>query len=282
MTLRDLRARPTEADWAEDRPATAGDSIDLCHTTTAVVLAAGGGTRLRATTGNRDLPKPLTLVAGTSLVALTLGTLRQEGIGRAVVVTGYAAEAVETHVGRVKGLSGLEVRFVRNPGWLLQNGLSVLAARHLTDGAPFLLTMADHVYSGSIVAALRAAPVNGAAAALAVERRIDTVRDLDDAVRVRTGRGSHIREIAKGLAPFDGVDTGVFLCRPALFDALEEERAERGGDCSLSDGIRRLAHQGRALAVDIPADAWWQDVDTLADLRAAERLLAGAARGAGR
>ena len=245
--------------------------------TTAVVLAAGKGTRLRASMGT-GLAKPATPVAGTPLVVRTLRTLRHEGVERAIVVTGYEAAAVEACVLNAEGLDGLEIRFIRNVWWELQNGVSVLAARPLAVGAPFLLTMADHVCSGSIIGALRAAPAGGAAAVLAVERRIDAVRDLDDATRVRTGPGGFIRDIGKGLEPFDAVDTGVFLCRPALFDALEAERFGRGGDCSLSDGIRRLAREGRALAADIPPDAWWYDVDTLADLQLAECGLAGALR----
>jgi choline kinase len=274
MSLRECSDRRDTPEVTWSTPARESRSLGLSRATTAVVLAAGAGTRLRATTGNGDLPKPLTPVAGTPLIARTLGTLRSQGIDRAVVVTGYAAAAVEGRVGRMCELAGLDIQFARNPAWERQNGLSVLAARDLTNGAPFLLTMADHVYSGSIVAALRAYPADGAAAVLAVERRLETVRDIGDATRVSTGAGGHILGISKGLAAFDAVDTGVFLCRPALFDALEEERAERGGDCSLSDGIRRLARQGRALAADIPRDAWWQDVDTLEDLQLAELRMA--------
>ncbi len=277
MSLREYGDQWDTPDETWSMPARDSGSLDLCRATTAVVLAAGGGTRPRAATGKGDLLKPLAPVAGAPLVARTLRTLWRQGIERAIVVTGYAAATVETGLRGMEERAGLDIQFARNPAWHRQNGLSVLAARELTNGAPFLLTMADHVYSGSIVAALRACPANGAAAILAVERRLHEVRDLDDATRVSTGAGGRIREIAKGLADFDAVDTGVFLCRPALFDALEEEKAERGGDCSLSDGIRRLAHQGRALAVDIPASAWWQDVDTLADLRLAERRIADAA-----
>lgn len=274
MSLRECSDRWDTPEVTWSTPARESGSLDLSRVTTAVVLAAGAGTRLRATMGNGDLPKPLTPVAGTPLVARTLRTLRRQGIDRAIVVTGYAAATVETCLREMDEWAGLDIQFARNPAWQRQNGISVLAARDLTNGAPFLLTMADHVYSGSIVAALRACPADGAAAVLAVERRLREVRDIDDATRVRTGAGGRIREIAKGLAEFDAVDTGVFLCRPALFDALEEEQAERGGDCSLSDGIRRLARQGRALTVDIPADAWWQDVDTLDDLQLAELRLA--------
>ena len=255
------RAEPAPALWC---------GCDLARTTTAVVLAAGESTRLCLSTGNGHLAKPLTPVAGTPLVARTLRTLWSQGIERAIVVTGCAADEVEAGIRQSRAVAGLDIRFVRNTAWQRQNGLSVLAARPLAGDAPFLLTMADHLYCGSIVAALRGAPVRGASALLAVERRIETVRDVEDAARVRTDPNGRIRTIGKRLVEFDAVDTGIMLCRPALFDILEQERSQRGGDCSLRDAIRRLASQGRAFAVDTPAHAWWHDVDTPADLRLAE------------
>jgi choline kinase len=232
------------------------------------VLAAAA--RRCESSGDAALPKPLTPVAGTALVARTLYTLWKQGTERAVVVTGHAAEEVEAGIRAARGLSGLDIRFVRNTGWARQNGVSALAARPLAGDAPFLVTPGDRVYCGSIVAALRGVPICGAGALLAVERRSDTVRDVEDAIRVRTDWYGRIRAIGKTLLEYDGVATGLLLCRPALFDALDEGRVARGGDCSLVDGVRRLAREGRAFAVDIPAQAWWHDVDTLADLRLAE------------
>jgi choline kinase len=243
---------------------------DLARATTAVVLAAGERTRLCLSTGNGQLAKPLTPVAGTPLVVRALRTLWNQGIQRAIVVTGCAADEVEAGIRQSRAVAGLDIRFVRNTAWQRGNGSSVLAARALAGDAPFLLTMADRLYCGSIVAALRGASVGGVTALLAVERRLEAVRDVDDAVRVRTDPSGRIRAIGKGLMEFDGVDTGVMLCRSALFDVLEQERSLRGGDCSLRDAIRRLAGQGRAFAVDTPAHAWWHDVDTAADLRLAE------------
>jgi hypothetical protein len=57
-----------------------------------------------------------------------------------------------------------------------------------------------------------------------------------------------------------------------LFAALEQKRLEQGGDCSLVDGVARLAQAGRAYAVDI-GDAWWQDVDDYTALGIAEDKL---------
>ena len=65
-------------------------------------------------------------------------------------------------------------------------------------------------------------------------------------------------EIGKDIAKYDALDTGMFLCTPALFDDLD--LASKDGDCSLSDGMRRLARSRRLGAIEI--DAPWHDLDT--------------------
>jgi choline kinase len=134
--------------------------------------------------------------------------------------------------------------------------------------------MADHVYSGEIVRRLLAAPRSPDELLLAVDRRARGAPDLDDATLVRLDAHDRIIDIGKGLARHDAVDTGVFLADTALFRALEQEKEIRGGDCSLSDGVRRLARAGLARGVDV-GDSWWHDVDTRADLARAERWLFG-------
>jgi choline kinase len=83
--------------------------------------------------------------------------------------------------------------------------------------------------------------------------------------------GPRITAIGKDLVSYDALDTGLFVCAPSVFDALEVSRAS--GDTTLSGGIRQLAAQGLMRGVDI-GDASWHDIDTMADLEAAANLLA--------
>ena len=101
---------------------------------------------------------------------------------------------------------------------------------------------------------------------LAVDPKIDSVFDLDDATKVRR-EGNRIVDIGKEIANYDALDTGMFLCDPALFGSLES--ATREGNCSLSDGMRELAREGRFRAMEI-GEAEWQDVDTPEALNHAE------------
>ena len=83
--------------------------------------------------------------------------------------------------------------------------------------------------------------------------------------------GDHITAIGKELGTYDALDTGLFVCSPALFGALDAAR--ESGDTTLSGGIRLLASRGLMRGADVGA-ATWYDIDTIADLVTAESLLA--------
>jgi choline kinase len=91
---------------------------------------------------------------------------------------------------------------------------------------------------------------------------------MDDATKVRC-IGNYITDIGKQIKCYDAIDTGMFLCRPAIFDWLESAMID--GNCSLSDGMRLMALQRKLRAFDI-GDAMWQDVDTPDALAYARRL----------
>jgi 1L-myo-inositol 1-phosphate cytidylyltransferase len=232
----------------------------------AVILAAGKGTRIRAS--ETDLPKPLQEVHGVSLLERTLRTLRGAGIERAHVIVGFLADQLRAAVERFD-LDGLAVSFIDNPDYERSNGVSVVAARGHIEGG-FVLSMSDHVYDVSVAECAVHADLELADLQLCVDRRITEVYDLPDATKVRT-ENDRIVDIGKELETYDCIDCGVFAVGPALLDALADVRAQRG-DCSLSDGVRLLASRGRARVIDI-GDAFWQDVDTPGALDRAERML---------
>src|SRR5437773_7093212 len=128
--------------------------------------------------------------------------------------------------------------------------------------------MSDHLFDQSIVELLvRDAVLDQLN--VAIDRKLDSIFDVDDAMKVQT-RSGQILKIGKDLPVYDAIDTGLFICPLDIFDYLE--RAKRGGDCSLADGVRSMASEGKARAVDI-GDAWWQDIDTPEMLACAETQL---------
>lgn len=236
--------------------------------TRALVLAAGQGSRLGPAT-----PKPLLPVLGVPLLARTLFTLRKAGITEAFVVTGHQGERVRREIDGIRRLhEGFTVHWVDNPRWEEPNGVSVLAAADRLDG-PFLLTMADHVLDPSALRRLGDEAAKGRDLVLLVDRSPDEGIDPDDATKVAVD-GERIAAIGKELATYDAIDTGAFLAGPALLDALRElDTGGRGP--SLSDGVRRLASEGKAWVLD-GTGMRWQDVDTPADVASARRKLMAA------
>lgn len=61
----------------------------------AVILAGGFGTRLQGVL--RDLPKPIAPVLGEPFVTWVIRSLRQAGVTRFLLSTGYLAEKISTH-----------------------------------------------------------------------------------------------------------------------------------------------------------------------------------------
>jgi choline kinase len=230
------------------------------------VLAAGNGDRFVNGTRDSKLLHPL---LGQPLLLRTLASAREAGIDSAIVVLGYQADRVRELTER-GAPSTLSISFAYNPEWRLENGLSVLAARPLADDQRFALLMGDHVFEPAVLRRLLHATGDADESVLAVDSRRATPEIAAEATKVRR-KGSRIVAIGKDLTHYDALDTGLFVCSPALFGGLDTARAT--GDTTLSGGIRELARRGLMRAHEI-GDATWCDIDTVSDLAAAESALA--------
>jgi 1L-myo-inositol 1-phosphate cytidylyltransferase len=232
--------------------------------TQALILMAGTGSRLRG--DETSTPKPLIPLLGRPLVSYILERVAQAGIETVYAVVGYESKTVMREIGPLIP-SGLQVHFVENRDWQKQNGISVLAAANCIRSS-FLLTMSDHLFDQELIRTLMKEGTEDGIN-LAVDRKIGSIFDLDDAMKVQT-EGDRITAIGKNLASYNAIDTGFFICSPILFEYLDQ--VKRNDDCSLADGVRLAAVAGKARAIDI-GNAWWQDVDTPAMLDIAERRL---------
>jgi choline kinase len=234
------------------------------HAKVALILAAGNGSRIAARSG--EGPKPLVSLNGKPLLEHVMSSAREAGIERFVIVLGYRGQAIkqwyENHP-----LPGVQVTWIENPDFRKDNGISVLCAKNVIH-ENFLLLMADHIFEAETARSLLSQPVRKDGVILAIDRNISSVFDLDDATKVLLER-DRVVEIGKWLRVYNALDTGMFLCSPALFGWLE--KAAVSGHCSLSDGLRLMAVEGKFTGFDI-GGAHWQDVDTPAALDYAEQV----------
>ncbi len=230
-----------------------------------LIIAAGKGSRLQ----QRGDSKPLIPVLGTPLIERVIRTALETGVDEFCVVTGYQSDQVCGFLERLAERLGVRITPLVNDDWEKGNGLSVLKARH-TLKEPFLLLMADHLFDPDLARALTVHTLPDGEIALMVDGDIhNPLIDMEDVTRVKVEDGK-IRDIGKGLADFNGFDTGIFLCSPAIFETLERAK-ENGGDTTLSEAVRVLAAEGRAKA--IPASGFWIDVDDPAAFKKAEKAL---------
>jgi len=185
------------------------------------------------------------------------------------VVIGYQGERVRLFLERLAERLAIRITPLLNEDWDKENGVSVLKARDVLH-EPFLLLMADHLFDPNMVRLLTTLNPGDGEVALVVDRNTrNPLVDREDVTRVKMEDGK-IHDIGKGLTDFNGFDTGIFLCSPAIFKVLEQNK-EKDGDTSLSGAVQVLATEGNAKA--IPTDDFWIDVDDPVAFHKAEQAL---------
>jgi choline kinase len=233
----------------------------------ALILAAGNGDRFHNGTRHSKLLQP---VLGRPLILRTIESASDAGIAAFEIVLGYEADALGSLIQR-EAPRGVSVHFTFNPDWQLENGVSALAGRGRLHDRRFAVLMGDHLFEAPVLTRLLHAAVERDECLLAVDSRAVAPEIAREATKVRMSAGERIVAIGKDLVEYNALDTGLFVCAPVLFAALDRSCA--AGDTTLSGGIRRLADRGLMRGVDI-GNAAWCDIDTVADLEAAETLLA--------
>jgi choline kinase len=236
-----------------------------------MVLAAGAGRRLTYETA--ELPKTLVGVDGDrTILDIALANFRAVGLDEAVIVVGYAADAVRSRVEELERRHGLDLELVFNPKALeWNNAYSLWCAReHFSRGV--LLANGDTVHPASVEETLLAA--RGPELLIAV----DDVKPLgDEEMKVHVTADGLLDRINKGLDPAaaQGEYIGVTLIEPEaaepLADALE---AVWRRDTSLyyEDGFQEFADRGNRVGIAPIGEVDWVEVDDHADLARAREL----------
>ncbi len=231
-----------------------------------LIIAAGKGSRLQPISDS----KPLTPILGVPLIERVIRSAIDAGANDFYVVTGYQGGKVRAFLEDLTGRLGVPITTIVNKVWEKENGYSVLRAREYLR-EPFLLLMADHLFNPAIVRELMEFPLDDNEIILAVDSNThNSMVDMEDVTRVKTKDGK-ILKIGKGLKDLNGFDTGIFVCTPTIFDALEQSASDYG-DASLSGAVRILSADGRAIAVETNGH-FWIDVDDPAALKRAENAI---------
>ena len=234
--------------------------------TSAMVLAAGLGTRMRPHNG--QIPKPLVQMRGKSLIDYSLDRLADAGVERAVVNVHYLADALESHLA---GRKRPQIIISDERGSLLGTGGGIAKALPQLGGAPFFLVNSDTVWLDGVkpnfrrlAEAFDAATMDvllllaATAGSVGYSGRGDYAMEPDGRLR---------RRDENEVVPF--VYAGAAILTPALFvDAP-------AGEFSLNLLFDRAGASGRLFGLRL--EGLWMHVGTPDAVAAAEAALAAAA-----
>jgi choline kinase len=235
-----------------------------------MVLAAGAGRRLAPYTDT--LPKTLVPVDGDrTILDIALGNLAAAGLDEVVVVTGYAANALEERKAALEERHGVALELVFNPKaeeW--NNAYSLWCAReHFARGV--LLINGDTVHPASVEETLLAG--RGPDILLA----LDDVKTLGaEEMKVHL-EGDRMTRINKALDPAtaQGEYIGLTVIEPAaaegLADALQAT-FERDPQLYYEDGFQEYADRGGHVGVAPIGAVEWVEVDDQSDLARAREV----------
>jgi N-acetyl-alpha-D-muramate 1-phosphate uridylyltransferase len=203
---------------------------------TAMILAAGLGTRMRPLTNDR--PKALVEVGGRTLIDHTLDRLGEAGVETAVVNVHHFADMVEAHLARRTG--GPRIVISDERAGLLDSGGGIAHAAHLLGEDPIFVANTDVPWIEGATPALTAlmdlwdeARMDIAILLAARERSIGFDRP-EGFERDAEGRLTH-SNATDPMPPF--VNIGVQILRPAI--------AAGQGSFSIVPVWKRLAQEGR-------------------------------------
>ena len=236
----------------------------------AIILSAGQGSRLGHMVDDR--PKCLIDFNGRSLLDRQLDTLEANGVGEAVVVTGFHDELVEQGIAKRTG--GPSVRTVFNPFYkVADNTGSLFMAREELSG-DCLVWNGDTLVSREL---MRRVIANDRAGICVTIDRKDSY-DEDD-MKVIAAEDGRLRAIGKRIA--EGVNAesiGLLAFRSGgaehFRDAIERAmRTSEGTTIWYLRVIHHLAQSGEVWTLDIAGEEWGE-VDFPPDVEAARELSA--------
>jgi len=243
-----------------------GCDTDDRSVTTALLLAAGTGTRLLPRT--HGFPKCLTEVCGIPILGRLVSCLVEEGFERLVVVVGHRGDQIREYL--ESHSSGLQIQYIDCHEYATTNNIYSLwlAREHMRE--PFVLIESDLVFESRLLGLLRSA--NRIAVARFLPHMDGTTVSFDDSGRVEAFVVGAVNGSSRAYKTVNlyslSLPVWQEVCRRL------EQRITSGGVNDYYEGVfADMAADGllpfQAVHFD---DGRWCEIDTPDDLVAAERL----------
>ncbi|MHC3439743.1 sugar phosphate nucleotidyltransferase [Natrialbaceae archaeon A-gly3] len=214
----------------------------------AVVLAAGEGTRLRPLTEHR--PKPMLPAAAKPILEHVFDELIEAGITDITVVVGYGQHRVQSHFGPT--YRNVPLRYVTQEKQL-GSGHALLVAEDDLE-TPCLVVNGDQLVDRQIIEDVVAAH-DDTAATVGLTTHAD-VSEYGGALLDADGRITELVENPRDDRDYR-LNAGVYLLESTAFDAIRRAKP-RVGEQSLVDGLTELLDAGETVR-GVVSDGLWAD-----------------------
>lgn len=237
-----------------------------------IVLAAGGGTRLKPLTD--ALPKTLLPVDGErSILELTLSNFAEIGLTDVAIVVGHFADEIRDRAPVLERTYGLHLDLIFNDKFdVWNNAYSLWVAREAFKESA-LLANGDTVHP--VIVQQRLLEARGAAPIVIA---LDNEKHLaEEEMKVVLDSDGRLQRINKAVNPTaaDGEYIGLTLIEPEAADRLSEALQavfERDTTLYYEDGYQQYADWGETVRTAPIGTVEWVEVDNHDDLARAREI----------
>ncbi|MBS1830886.1 MAG: NTP transferase domain-containing protein [Acidobacteria bacterium] len=231
---------------------------------TAVILAAGKGTRMGRLTA--ETPKPMLPLAGKPMLEHILDRMRGAGIRRVLIVIGYRGDLIREHFADYPLAMEYREQEVANG-----TGSAALLAREFVGGDAFVLTFGDILCSTEDYQGLMAKLDEAAAGVLGVKY----VDDPAPGAAVYEENDRVVRIVEKppvGTSTTHWNSAGLYAFRPEVFAELARIPLSPRGEYELTTAVEQLIERDAVVRM-YPIEQEWMDVGRPEDLARGETLV---------
>ena len=243
-------------------------SLDTGEVRTALLLAAGTGSRLAPLTDKS--PKCLVLVNEISILKRLIDSLKEHNFKRLVIVVGYQQNCIRKFLGTRAG--GMDIIYITSPLYKTTNNIYSLWLARKVINEPFLLIESDLVFDSKMLKDMLC-PDRIAVATMKpwMDGTTVTINKRQEVEAFHNGDYQHTNKHYKTV--------NIYSLSAATW-YLVQERLERYISANMLNGYYEtifadMVREGCLSFTPIFFDPnRWYEIDNIADLKAAEKMCA--------
>jgi choline kinase len=245
-----------------------------------IILAAGRGIRLRPLT--KKLPKSLIDVGNKPILHHILSMIQTIEPSEVVIVGGHGFPQLQSfleHWNNDNSKFFLHqdssnrsiLTLLRNQQYRSGNLLSLMVAQEFFT-EDLIIMNSDHIYPEKLFHTFISSCSENTTIACDFDRSLS-----DDDMKIHRTGSNYLKRISKSLQRFDGGYIGLTFIPKSMtknyLDAMEQTLQDKGQNAVVEDVLPTLINHGYNIQISDMSGYGWLEIDTLDDLKLAEKAL---------